>query len=71
MEFGSNSLVKDVMENEKAKAVMEKHMPGVSDHPLLSQAWYMTLREVSMYPESGMTAERYQAIIADLKAIGE
>ncbi len=69
MEFGPNSIVKDIMENEKAKAVMESHMPGVSNHPLLSQAWYMTLREVSMYPESGMTAERYQEIIADLESI--
>jgi len=46
-------------------------MPGVSNHPLLPQAWYMTLREVSMYPESGMTADKYQAILADLQSLGD
>jgi hypothetical protein len=71
MAFGSNSTVRDVMENEQAKAVLEKHMPGVSSHPLLPQAWYMTLREVSMYPESGMTADKYKAIITDLEALDD
>ncbi len=71
MPYTANSTVREVMENDEAKAVMEKHLPGVSNHPLLPQAWYMTLREVSMYPESGMTADKYKAIIADLSGLGE
>ena len=67
--FSANSTVRQVMENDEAKAVLEKHMPGITNHPLLPQAWYMTLREVSMYPESGMTSDKYKAIIADLAAI--
>ena len=66
MAFDANSTIKEIMENDEAKAVVEKHMPGASEHPLLPQAWYMTLREVSMYPESGMTPNRYQSILADL-----
>ena len=69
MAFGANSTIKDVMENEQAKAILEQHLPGVSNHPLLPQAWYMTLREVSMYPESGMTADKYKAIIGDLEQL--
>lgn len=66
MAFTANSTVQEVMEDETAKSIVEKHVPGASNHPLLPQAWYMTLREVSMYPESGMTAEKYRAILADL-----
>ena len=66
MAFTANSTVREVMQNDEAKAIFEKHMPGVTNHPLLPQAMYMTLREVSMYPESGMTSDKYQAILADL-----
>ena len=61
----------EVIENPQARAIMEKHVPGISNHPLLPQAWYMTLREVSMYPESGVTADKYQAILVELEQIDE
>lgn len=71
MAFTANSTVREVIENDQARAVLDKHVPGASNHPLLPQAMYMTLREVSMYPESGMTADKYRAILADLAEIDE
>jgi hypothetical protein len=69
--FNASSTVREVIENDRARAVLEKHLPGASNHPLLPQAWYMTLREVSMYPESGMAADKYQAILDDLAEIDD
>ncbi len=69
MSFDSKTTVRELMENDQTKAIVEKHLPGASSHPLLSQAWYMTLREVSMYPEAGMTADKYRAILDDLAAL--
>ncbi len=69
MAFGPNSTVRELMENEEARAVFERHIPGISQHPQLSQAWYMTLREVSYYPESGMSRAMFDAIVADLANI--
>jgi hypothetical protein len=66
MAFGANSTIRELMENEQARAVVERHLPGASKHPQLSQAWYMTLREVSYYPEAGMTPAQFEAIVKDL-----
>ncbi len=71
MMYDSKSTVKEVMEDDQARAIVEKHLPGASNHPLLTQAWYMTMREVSMYPESGMTADKYRAILDDFADITE
>ena len=70
MIFGANSTVRDLMENDQARAIVERHLPGATTHPLLSQAWYMTLREVSYYPESGMTRAQFDAIVEDLSTVG-
>ena len=68
MAFGANSTIRELMENERA-SVVERHLPGASSHPQLSQAWYMTLREVSYYPEAGMTPAQFEAIVNDLATI--
>jgi hypothetical protein len=66
MPFSLNSTVRELMANEQAKAVVEKHLPGASKHPDLPQAMHMTLREVSYYPESGLTQAKLKAIEEDL-----
>jgi hypothetical protein len=69
MSFSVNSTVRQLMADERAKSVVEKHLPGASRHPDLSEAMSMTLREVSYYPESGLTQIKLQAIDEDLQKI--
>jgi len=69
MAFGAGSLIRDIMANEEAKAVVEKHLPGASTHPDLPEAMDMTLREISYYPESGLTPEKLSALVADLEKL--
>lgn len=71
MTFTSNSTIRQLMNDERAKAVIEKHLPGASTHPQLSEAMYMTLGEVASYPQSGLTPAKLQAILSDLAAVGE
>ena len=69
-----SSRVRDVLADERAKAVLEKHLPGVTKHPDLPEAYYMTLKEISYYPEArqaGLTKEILAAIEEDLKALGD
>ncbi|GIV79952.1 hypothetical protein FKZ61_020730 [Litorilinea aerophila] len=66
MPYTLNSTVREILADERAKAIIEKHMPGATSHPQLSEAMYMTLREVAMYPESGLTPQKLQAILDDL-----
>ena len=66
MSYSANSTIRELMADERARAVVEKHLPGASTHPQLPEAMHMTLREVSWYPESGLTQEKLDALVADL-----
>jgi hypothetical protein len=70
MAFNIYSTIRDLLNDERAKAVLEKHLPGASNHPRLPEAMYMSLGEVAGYPEAGISADKLQAILADLAQIG-
>ena len=69
MAFSVNSKIREIIADERAKAVLDKHMPGASTHPQLYMAMDMTLKQVSWYPESGLTSAKLQALVADLEAL--
>ena len=71
MPFTARSTVRELMANEQARAIVDKHIPGASKHPQLYEAMYMSLNEVATYPESGLTQARLQALLADLATIAE
>ncbi|HEV2082904.1 MAG TPA: hypothetical protein VGR32_10710 [Brevundimonas sp.] len=59
----------ELLENEKSAAVLEKHMPGIADHPARPQFEGMTLHAVMPYSDGAITEELIDAIDADLKAL--
>jgi beta-glucosidase len=67
--FDENSKIRDIIADERAKAILDKHFPGASTHPQLSMGLGMTLKQVSWYPESGMTKEKLGALVEDLAAL--
>ena len=69
MPFNASSTIRDLIADERARAIIERHMPGASKHPDLPQAMYMSLREVSYYPESGLTPSKLKEIDEELKQI--
>ncbi len=66
MAFNVYSTIQALLANPAARAVIEKHLPGAANHPQLDQALHMTLGEVAMYPEAGLSSEKLKAILADL-----
>ncbi len=73
MPYSIQSTLQELLSNEQAKAVIERHMPGASSHPDLPMAMHMTLQQISYYPEAaqaGLTQEKLQAIDAELKLLG-
>ena len=73
MSHSMHSTLQSILSDERAKAVLEKHMPGASSHPDLPMAMHMTLQQISYYPEAvqaGVTQETLQAIDAELKSLG-
>ncbi len=73
MPYSIQSTLQELLSNEQAKAVIERHMPGASSHPDLPMAMHMTLQQISYYPEAaqaGLTQEKLQAIDTELKLLG-
>jgi hypothetical protein len=70
MAFSVNSKMREIITGERAKDILDKHLPGASTHPQLYMAMDMTLKEISWYPESGLNPDKLQALVADLEALG-
>ena len=66
MAFNADSTLRQVLADPKAKAVLEKHVPGMSNHPLLGMAMGMSLKMVASFPQAGISPDKYKAILDDL-----
>lgn len=58
--------VAELMANEKAKAVLEKHIPGIGAHPSYDMFKGMTLVELKPYSEGQITDATLAAIKSEL-----
>ena len=64
-----NSSIKDLLENPTTAAVLEKHLPGVSQHPARPTFENSTLQQVAPMSGGAVTQATIDAIAADLKAL--
>ncbi|WP_396593088.1 hypothetical protein [Brevundimonas sp. R86498] len=64
-----NSSIKDLLAHPATAAILEKHLPGVSQHPALPQFQDMTLADVAPLSGGAVTAETIEKIDADIKAL--
>lgn len=67
MAFSAKSLVQEILNDPRARAVIEKHVPGATNHPMIYQAMYMSLGEAVSYPEAGISPQQFAEIVADLQ----
>jgi len=66
MSFTQSSLIKDVLADAKARAIVEAHFPGATTHPYIDEALYMTIGEVMSYPQAFLFRKKIQTILAEL-----
>lgn len=69
MAFNRHSTVRQVLDDDAAREVLLKHVPGALTHPDLDMAMDMSLSTVASYPESGLTRETFEALVADLEKL--
>ncbi|MEM6907602.1 MAG: hypothetical protein AAF494_02895 [Pseudomonadota bacterium] len=62
--------IEQLMADEQAAAVLEKHLPGVSQHPAYDQFKAMTLVQLKPWSQGMITDETLEKIAADLEALG-
>lgn len=63
------SSIKDLLANAETAAVVEKHLPGIGQHPALPQFQDMTLAQVEPFSGGAVTPAIIAAIDTDLKAL--
>lgn len=69
MPYSTESTVRDLLDNDTTKAIVEQHLPGFSSHPQIGMARDMALRTVAKFSGGLITDEALQKIDAALKAI--
>ncbi len=73
MAYTLNSTLGEILDNPKAKAVLEQQLPGVSTHPMVAMARGMTLNMIVAMPQAaqlGLTKEKAEALLVEVnKAI--
>ncbi len=67
--LSANSTIRELLADEKAKAIVEKHQPDFSSHPQIGQAMSMSLKQVASYSQGEITDETLKAIDEDLSKL--
>lgn len=69
MSFSQTSLIKDILEDERACAIVEEHLPGATTHPAIDDAQYLTIGELMSYPQAIVIRSKVQHILVELAAL--
>ena len=64
-----DSKIKDIMESEAAKAILERHIPGITTDKQLKMAYGMSLGAIQKFPQAGITPEQIEGIERELSAL--
>lgn len=59
----------DLLANPAAKAIVDRHLPGFSQHPMIGQAAPLTLKAVQGFAQGAITDAHLEAIERDLAAL--
>ena len=62
-----DSKIGELLADPKTKAILEKHMPGISTNPQMAMAKGMSLKVVAPMSGGQITPDKIKAIEADLK----
>lgn len=70
MGFSTSTALGELLDNEQTKAVLEKHLPGITSHPQVAMGRGFALAMVAQYSGGLIDAEALEKIGADLQALG-
>lgn len=65
----SRTPLKELLADEAARAILEKHFPGVLDHPQIHMATSFTLRQASAYAPDLLSAEKLAVLEEELEQL--
>lgn len=68
MAYTLDTTLGEILDNPQAKAVLDKHLPGVTSNPMVGMAKGMTLNMILSMPQAaqlGLTKEKVEALLAE------
>jgi beta-glucosidase len=71
--FTLDTKLSELLDHPQAKAILDKHMPGVSTNPMIAMARGMSLSSILSMPQAaqfGVTKEKVENILAEVNTIG-
>jgi hypothetical protein len=67
--FSTDTPIETLMADERAKAVVTKHLPGIDQHPAYEQFKALSLKTLAPFSQGLITEDLLAKIQADLAAI--
>ncbi len=64
----TDSTMGELIDNKESKAILDKHLPGMSDNPQMEQARPMSLKALQQFAPN-VTDEKLKAVDEDLAKI--
>ncbi|MFO1012649.1 MAG: hypothetical protein U1E50_02700 [Caulobacteraceae bacterium] len=61
--------ISDLLANAGAKSVVDKYIPGLATAPQLDMVKGMSLRQLSQFPQAGLTPDKLNSIQTDFNAL--
>lgn len=69
MVFNENSKLMELLSNDAASLVLEKHLPGITTNSMISTVEALSLKKLASFPQANLSDEIIAAIVDDLKKI--
>jgi hypothetical protein len=69
MAYTLNSTLGEILDDPKAKAVLDKQFPGMSTHPMVAMARGMSLNMIVSMPQAaqlGLTKDKVEATLVEV-----
>ena len=69
MPYTLDTTLGELLEDPQARAVLDKHLPGVSTHPMVAMAKGMSLNMILSMPQAaqlGLTKEKAEGVLAEV-----
>ncbi len=74
MEFTLDTTLGEILDDPQAKAVLDQHLPGAADNPMVAMARGMSLRALLAFPQAkqlGLTEEKAESLLDEInKRVG-
>lgn len=70
MSYSIETKLGDLLDNEATKAILEKHMPGISTHPQIGMGRGFPLSTVAKFAGGMITQEMLDKVNAELATLG-